>query len=592
MSYLREPDLDSRFQPFVVFEQGFGFVPRLFRVESLLPRLLDVEARLAQVLEYDDGALPRLLKEQIHFAVAMARRNLYWTSLRHQGLLLMGVPPPHLEALESRQWEKVLAPAEVALMEFAVRLALQGTAIARQDLENLRALQWRDEALLDTVLTVARANHLCTLSIGLGPELDFAPPQFADMSFVEWPEAAAELRQGPYLQVIEPPHPDAPPFTLFKETFGFLPNVYKAQSSRPDVLLAEAAAIDAFLLMEDRLKRIQKERILLAVSGANQSDYFVTVHAEVLSVLGIPPDQSYLVAEDHTQAGLTKPDRALIDLAVKLASEPLAFSRSDVEILRRQGFSDEQVLEAVAATAFTNFLNTLQMGLGAVPDFPPRRSFQRPGRKNPNLTSPQSRLTAEGQIVDPDGELVRKAQTGDLDAFEALMQLHRKRVYRTLVGILGDQEEARDALQETFLKTFQHLARFERRSKFSTWLVSIASNAGLERLRQRRPVESLDREGSKGELEFRPRHVIAWTQDPERLYAQTEMRALVERSIMALPAKYRTVVLLRDFEQLGAEEAATALGISVPALKSRLLRGRLLLREALAPHFAKKGVEA
>ncbi len=108
----------------------------------------------------------------------------------------------------------------------------------------------------------------------------------------------------------------------------------------------------------------------------------------------------------------------------------------------------------------------------------------------------------------------------------------------------------------------------------------------MQRLRERRPVDSLDDAGPAGEEGFRPRQVRAWTPDPEELYSRVEMRSLVEKSIMALPAKYRVVVLLCDLEQLPADEAAAALGLGVPALKSRRLRGRLMLREALAPYFA------
>jgi RNA polymerase sigma-70 factor (ECF subfamily) len=146
-------------------------------------------------------------------------------------------------------------------------------------------------------------------------------------------------------------------------------------------------------------------------------------------------------------------------------------------------------------------------------------------------------------------------------------------------------------MQDTFLKAFQHLAGFQGRSKFSTWLLTIASNAGLQRLRERRPMESLDDDGPEGEEGFRPRQVRAWTDDPEQLYSQAEVRSLIENCLKKLPAKYRVVVLLRDFEQLSAEDAAAALGLGIPALKSRLLRGRLMLREALSPYFAKSPTE-
>jgi RNA polymerase sigma-70 factor (ECF subfamily) len=168
------------------------------------------------------------------------------------------------------------------------------------------------------------------------------------------------------------------------------------------------------------------------------------------------------------------------------------------------------------------------------------------------------------------------------------MNRHSQRVYRTLVGILGNPDDARDAMQDTFLKAFQHLASFEGRSKFSTWLVSISTNTAIQRLRERRPMESLDESGPEEEG-FRPRQIQAWTEDPEQLYSQAEMRSLVENGVMKLPVKYRMVLMLRDIEQLPIEEAASALGLGVPATKARLLRGRLMLREALAPHFIPSG---
>jgi RNA polymerase sigma-70 factor (ECF subfamily) len=230
-------------------------------------------------------------------------------------------------------------------------------------------------------------------------------------------------------------------------------------------------------------------------------------------------------------------------------------------------------------TSFAGFLNVLQAGLGAGSDF----TAKIPAKKV-HLSPPEPRHTAATLSIDPDADIVARVQKGDLDAFEELMIRHNQRVYRTLVGILGNPDDARDAMQDTFLKVFQHLGGFEGRSKFSTWLVSIATNMGIQRLRERRPMESLDDSGPEEEG-FRPRQVQAWTDDPEQLYSQAEMRSLIENGVMKLPVKYRMVLMLRDIEQLPIEEAASALGLGIPAIKARLLRGRLMLREALAPHF-------
>jgi RNA polymerase sigma-70 factor (ECF subfamily) len=180
---------------------------------------------------------------------------------------------------------------------------------------------------------------------------------------------------------------------------------------------------------------------------------------------------------------------------------------------------------------------------------------------------------------------VARVQGGYRDAFEELVNRHGRRVYRTLIGILGDSDDACDAMQDTFLKAYEHLGAFQGRSRFSTWLLSIASNTAIQRLRDRKPVESLDETGSDSEEVFHPRQLQSWSEDPERLYSRAEMRSLIEKCIMGLPPKYRVVLMLRDIEQLPMEDTAAALRLGMPAAKARLLRGRLMLREALAPQW-------
>jgi len=307
----------------------------------------------------------------------------------------------------------------------------------------------------------------------------------------------------------------------------------------------------------------------------------------MLRAMGVSAEDSDQIAEAHAHAPLSEADKALLDFALKLAVRPAEFCREDLEVLGQHEFSEAQVLEAVVMTSLTNFLNTLQMGLGTTPDFAPRRTFHPVEAKKVHLLAFDHRHTDENLRVDEDAECVARARGGDLKAFEELMNRHSRCVYRTLVGVLGDVEEARDAMQDTFLKAFQHLGSFAGRSKFSTWLITIASNTAVQRLRDRKRLESLDRGEFESEEGFRPRQVQAWTEDPEQLYSQTERRNLIESNIMKLPAKYRVVLMLRDIEQLSTEEAAEALDLGIPALKARLIRGRLMLREALAPHFAK-----
>lgn len=186
-----------------------------------------------------------------------------------------------------------------------------------------------------------------------------------------------------------------------------------------------------------------------------------------------------------------------------------------------------------------------------------------------------------------DLDLVARARAGETAAFEALFRRHHRAVYRTLCGLTGCREDAEDAVQTAFLKAFQHLDQFQGASRFSTWLTRIAINEGLGKLRERGRLESLDAAGEDEEdAGFMPRNVRAWDDDPEVLRSKAQARELVEREILKLPARYRVAVVLRDIQQIPADEAARILGLGVPTLKTHLLRGRLLLRESLAGHFA------
>jgi RNA polymerase sigma-70 factor (ECF subfamily) len=432
----------------------------------------------------------------------------------------------------------------------------------------------------------ARFESCITAGVGAGPDF---PPISIPQSGGFAPQVASlgrSIEPGPYLTAPELDSDQFAPFAVLREHLGFIPNVFRAQSGSPKAIEAEVGAIRVLLFAGEHLSRIQKEQILLAVSAANRNTYFVAVHSEILAALGVPPEAAGRIVLDHRHAGLNQAGVALLNFAQKLTGEPSEIAIDDWTRLRTHAYTDEQILEAVVMTALTSFLNTVQFGIGAAPDFEPRIALPEAPARIANLLGPKDRPTGGSQSVDPDAETVARVQNGDLDAFEDLVTRHNRRVYRTLLGILGSQEEARDAMQDTFVKAFQHLGEFQGRSKFSTWLVSIASNTGLQLLRDRKPMQSLDGDFSEADESFRPRQIRAWTEDPEQLYSRTETRTLVEEGVMKLPAKYRVVLMLRDIEQLSIEEAAAALGLGIPALKSRHLRGRLMLREALTPHFA------
>ena len=375
---------------------------------------------------------------------------------------------------------------------------------------------------------------------------------------------------------------------IFKQNLGLVPRVFRAQMSRPDLVDSQAKLIETLLFAKGSLTRIQKEFILLAVSGANQNIYFPAVHSKTLQFLGVKPELSHQITVDHHQANLSNQDIALLDFARQLARQAHSFSANDVERLRAHGFSDEQMLEAVLMVGLTNLLNVVQAGLGSEPDFKARAIVQ---QKEVNPAADSQRpmlelpLAEEFVSADPDAEFVARVKAGETDAFEELVRRHGRKVYRSLIGLLGSAEEAEDALQDAFLKAFQHLPAFEGRSRFSTWLVRIALNTGLQRLRGRKDFETLDEDRE----DFRPRLIQAWQENPEDSYSREELRRLVETEVMKLPAKYRVALMLRDLEELSTEEAANALGLTIPGLKARVLRGRLMLRESMVSYFAKTG---
>ncbi len=585
MAFHQEVELGGSFE---ALREYFGFVPLIFRCQSLLPRLIEAEAGLAGSIFSQDRALSRRQKERLLLILAVANRSAYCATAHHQLLRLLGERDEWLDQVLIDYRRADMSAADMALVEFALQLCTDGPSVSQESFTELNGHGWTSEAMLETVLVTAWANFLSCLSTGLGVSPDFeAVPIPATVPFA--PRARRDGTTpdsvGPYIRASEIQAEQFVPFVFFREYAGLIPNVFRAQTLRPDAIEAQARAFRLCLLSGDHLTHLQKEQILLAVSAANRNTYFVALQSAVLETLGVHPDNADRIAVEHRTAGLAEADTLLLDFALSLAGKPPAFGTSDLAPLRSHGFSDEQVLEAVAVTSFATFLNTLQFGLGAEADFAPRQIVPHAPLKIPNLPAPPARPIGCNPTVDPDGEIIARVRGGDIDAFEDLINRHGQRIYRTLVGILGNAEEARDAMQVTFVKAFQHLGTFQERSKFSTWLVSIASNTGIQLLRERRHLESIDGDGVETEDGFRPRQIRAWSDNPEQLYSKAQMRALVEENVMKLPAKYRVVVVLRDIEQLSIDECATALGLGIPALKSRHLRGRLMLREALAPHF-------
>ncbi|MFY9701016.1 MAG: sigma-70 family RNA polymerase sigma factor [Terriglobales bacterium] len=193
------------------------------------------------------------------------------------------------------------------------------------------------------------------------------------------------------------------------------------------------------------------------------------------------------------------------------------------------------------------------------------------------------------QPVSEEMQLVRRAKRGDVQAFEELVRRYDRNVFRIAQHITQNREDAEDVVQEAFLKAYRNLAKFQEQSKFYTWLVRIAVNEALMKLRRKKPgrTVSLDEE-IKTEDDSLPREVADWSPNPEQMYNQAELRDILTRTIQGLPSGFRTVFVLRDVEGLSTEETAEALELSIPAVKSRLLRARLQLRERLNRFFQKK----
>ncbi len=189
--------------------------------------------------------------------------------------------------------------------------------------------------------------------------------------------------------------------------------------------------------------------------------------------------------------------------------------------------------------------------------------------------------------MDEDLVLLDRILTGDASAFEQLIHRHEQRVYRVAMGIIGNHEDAEEAMQQTFLKVYQHLGGFQRSSKFATWMTRIAINEALQIRRRRRPTVSLDdlQVCDEGVM---PRELRDWHDDPAKIYDRHQIREIVERAIQSLPTIYREAFVVRDVQGLTSEEAAAALGIGVSALKTRLLRARLMMREALAVYLQRR----
>lgn len=183
--------------------------------------------------------------------------------------------------------------------------------------------------------------------------------------------------------------------------------------------------------------------------------------------------------------------------------------------------------------------------------------------------------------------LLEDIRSGDQAAFAALVDRYSPLVYRLALRMLGNPQDAEDVLQETFIKVYQHLDSFNGHSRLSTWIYRIATNETLMLLRKRKGKDiSLDvSDGASGEEMQEPLEIIDWSHLPEDKLLDREVRSFLEQAVDSLSEGLRAVFLLRDVHGLSIRETAEALEISEVAVKTRLSRARLKLREALSNYY-------
>jgi RNA polymerase sigma-70 factor, ECF subfamily len=189
-----------------------------------------------------------------------------------------------------------------------------------------------------------------------------------------------------------------------------------------------------------------------------------------------------------------------------------------------------------------------------------------------------------------DVTLVHASKTGDIAAFEELVKRYDSKLLRIAQHVTHNREDAQDAVQEAFLKAFQKLEQFRENSKFSTWLVRIAINQSLMKLRKqhRKSEVSID-QGFQTEENGSSLEIADWAPNPEERYRASELRQILINTLQELRPSLSVVFVLRDIEGLSTEQTAEALNLSQAAAKTRLLRARLQLREGLSKYFKRTG---
>lgn len=188
-----------------------------------------------------------------------------------------------------------------------------------------------------------------------------------------------------------------------------------------------------------------------------------------------------------------------------------------------------------------------------------------------------------------DEEVIERVKVGDTALYEIIMRRYNQRLYRVTRAILRDDAEAEDVIQDTYVRAYQHLDQFAGSALFSTWLTRIAVHESLRRLRLRNRYQQLENSEHDEESVM---DVVETSLDPEQRASVAELGQILEEAVLGLPDHYRTVIMLRDVEELSTSETAAALDITEQNVKIRLHRGRAMMRDWLFAHVGESGKKA
>ena len=192
-----------------------------------------------------------------------------------------------------------------------------------------------------------------------------------------------------------------------------------------------------------------------------------------------------------------------------------------------------------------------------------------------------------------DLKLVQASKNGNVAAFEQLVKRYDRKLFRIAQSVTHNREDSQDAVQEAFLKAYQHLGDFRGDSQFSTWLIRITLNQSLMKLRKLRRTKEMSLDEDFGiDEDVLPREVIDWAPNAEELYSVSELRDILLKTIEELRPILRAVFVLQDLEGLSTDQTAEVMNLSQSAVKSRLWRARLQLRERLNKYFGKSAESA